>query len=552
MPTNNNVATLHRKEFQMMSPAPTATIAGAFMVAPGSGHRDIAMYVSAAGTQWVYSHNDDGWMQLPTAGLAGTFGAGACGAYSPWSITFTANGGSTTTATVAAATHNITGSAVGKTIEFISSGTNTGLRRTITNVDNQAGAGTITITFDYAVGTAVLNTHTFRIADGAFFLMNAGTTAAGIWKRFDKSTRAWQANLSTTNLPASWATDGKAVSSARHAMVLANGTATSGSTTTIVDSGKAWTVDGFAGMWVMIVDGTGEGQMVKIVSNTATTLTFAAITTGADNTSVYQITAGKPGYAIGVATSGSATTIVNSAKAWTVNQWTNYQVRIISGTGQGQIRNISSNTGTTLTIPTGATIDTTSVYLIESNEDNIYLLGNNAVTMYRYSISANTWTVMSPTVARGAAPGLGMCADFIGLTGNSTWANESVIQDGRYIYSMRGGAGALIDRFDIAGGTAGAGAWAAVTYIGTETFTTGSSAFQSGEFLYIRKDATNRFFKYSVVDNLIYPFTTNTYTDGVALLGQKIWVKSLDATENISWVYSLMNTGTALHRVLII
>jgi hypothetical protein len=552
MATQTNIPILHRKEWQMMTPAPVTTGAAMFMVAPGSGHRDVSMYVTSATVQYIYSHDEDGFTQIPSAALAGTFGAGACGAYSPWSITFTANGGSTTTVTVAAATHNITGSAVGKTIEFISAGTATGQRRTITNVDNQAGAGTITITFDYAVNTAILNTHTFRIANGSFFLMSAGTTAAGSWKRFDKTTLAWQASLSTTNLPASWATDGRAVSTARHATVLANGTASSGSTTTIVDTSKAWTVDAYANRWVMIVDGTGEGQMVKITSNTATTLTFPAITTGADATSVYQITDGKPGYAIGVATSGSTTTVVNSGKAWTSNQWTNYQVRILSGTGAGQIRNISSNTGTTLTIPAGATIDTTSVYIIESNEDNIYLLGNNAVTMYKYVISTNAWSVMSPTVARGAAPSTGMCADWIGISENSTWASETVIQDGRYIYSMRGGAGALIDRFDIAGGTAGAGAWTAVTYIGTETFTTGSSAFQSGEWLYIRKDATNRFFKYSVVKNVMFPFNTNTYTDGVAVLGQKIWVKSLDSTENVRWVYSLQNTGTALHRIMII
>ena len=552
MPTNNNIATLNRKEWQMMTPAPTASVAGAFIVAPGSGHRDEAMYVTSATVQYLYSHDEDGWVQIPSAGLAGTFGAGACGAYSPWSITYTANGGTTTTVTVAAATHNITGSAVGKTIEFISSGTNTGLRRKVTNVDTQVGNGTITITFDYAVNTAVLSTHTFRIADGAFFLMSAGTTAAGSWKRFDKNTRAWQASLSTTNLPASWATDGKAVCTATHENVLANGTASSGSTTTIVDSTKSWTVNEFAGMWVMIVDGTGEGQMTEITSNTSTTLTFPTITTGADATSVYQITAGQPAYAIGVATSGSATTVVNSAKSWTTNQWTNYQVRIISGTGVGQVRTIASNTGTTLTISAGATIDSTSVYVIESNDDFIFLLGNNAVTMYRYSISGNSWSVVAPTVARTGAPSTGMCADFIEFSHNSVWASESVIRDGRYIYSMRGGAGALMDRFDIAGGTAGAGAWEAVTYIGTETFTTGSSAFQSGEWLFIRKDATNRFFKYSVVRNVIFPFNTNTYTDGAALLGQKIWVKSLDSTEEVSWVYSLQNTGTALHRVLII
>ena len=82
--------------------------------------------------------------------------------------------------------------------------------------------------------------------------------------------------------------------------------------------------------------------------------------------------------------------------------------------------------------------------------------------MYRYSISLNTWTTMAPTTARTAGTyGAGFTANWIGKTGNINWANESNIQDGRYIYSTRGNnAFTFIDRFDIAGGTAGAGAWA--------------------------------------------------------------------------------------------
>lgn len=553
MPNQNNIALLHRKEWQMMNPAPSASVAASFMLAAGSGNQNKAMLVLSAVLQYIYDHAQDGFMQIPSGALAGTFGAGACGAYSPWSITYTANGGSTTTATVAAATHNINALVEGETIEFIASGVNNGLRRKITNVRNNAGAGTITLTFDRAVATAVLNTHTFRISSGRFFVMSAGTTAAGSWKTFDIATMAWQANLSITGLPASWATDGKAVSTAKMANVEDNGTASAGSTTTLTDSTKAWTVDAYKNHWVLIVDGTGEGQMVKIISNTATVLTFAALATGLDATSVYQISGSKPAFASGLATAGGGSTLTNGAKSWTANQWTNYQIRIISGTGVGQTRTIASNTGTVITTSAAWSVnpDATSVYVIEGNEDYIYLLGNNAVTMYRYSISANTWTTMAPTVARGAAPGLGMAVDWVSETGNSDWANESDIQDGRYIYSMRGGAGALIDRFDIAGGTAGAGAWTAITYIGTETFTTGSSAFGSGRYLYIKKDATHRFFRFDYVGNMMEPFNTNLYTDGAALLGNRMWVKNLDPTENVKWLYSLMNTGTVIHRIML-
>lgn len=554
MITNYNVPVLDKKEWQMMTPAPAASVAGAFVIAPGSGYRDNAMYVTSATVQYLYSHNEDAWMQLPSAALAGTFGAGACGAHTPWSITYTANGGSTTTVTVNAATHNIVGEVRGDTIEFISAGAATGQRRKIVGINNQAGAGTITLELDYPVATAILNTHTFRITSGRFFVMSAGTTAAGSWKCFDVGTRAWQANLVTANLPSTWGTDGRAVSTSRVANVFANGSATGGSTTTIVDSTKNWTTDQWQGFYVFIIDGTGEGQCARITSNDATTLTVAMYHGGeplgvaAASGSIYQIRA-FDALATGVATSGSATTLVNSGKTWTTNQWTNYQVRIVSGTGAGGIRQIASNTGTTLTINSSTALDSTSVYEIEPSEDFIYLAGNNAVTMYRYSVSANTWTVLAPTVARGAAPSTGMCLDFIGETGEGLWADENSIQDGRYIYSMRGGAGALIDRFDIAGGTAGAGAWAAVNYVGAETFTTGSSAFQFGRFLYIRKDATHRYFKFDIPGNNMIPFATNLYPDGAALLGQKVWVKALDSTDTVVWVYSLMNTGAVLHRI---
>lgn len=476
MPTNNNVALLHRKEWQMMTPAPVASAAGAFVIAPDSGNWNNALYVTSATVHYLYNHDEDGFMQIPSGALAGTFGAGACGVFHPWSINYTANGGTTTTVTVAAATHNITGRIDGQTIEFISAGTSSGHRATVTNILNNAGSGTITITFSPAAPTAIANSHTFRATTGRFYLMNAGTVAAGIFKVFDVGTMAWQANLTTTGLPAAWGTDGKLVTAYHFGEIFATGTATGGTGTTLVDA----------------------------------------------------------------------------VKTWGTNQWTNYMVRITGGTGIGQTRVISSNTGTTLTVPAWTTNpDVTSTYEITANEDWLYLLGNNAVTMYRYSISANTWATVAPTVARSGAPVAGMTANAIGETGYSVWADESAILDGRYIYSLRGGATATLDRFDIAGGTSGAGAWAVVGYIGTDTFTTGSSAFPMGEFIYIRKDATNRFFKYSVVDNAMRPFNTNTYTDGVAVLGNKIWVKNLEGS-NVKWVYSLQNTGTALHRVLII
>ena len=568
IPTNKNLPVLDRKEWQMMTPAPVTTAAGMFVISPpsylttaagigsnttvlGSNYPD--MYVTAATLVYLYYPEQDSWAAAPSPALAGTFGAGACGTFSPWSITYTATGGSTTSVTVAAASYNLNASVVGKTIEFLSV-SNIGVRRVITGIDANAGAGTITLTLDYAVGTAT-TTNTFRISSGRYFVMSAGNTAAGSWKAFDLGTCTWQASLSITNFAVAWATDGKAACTARHANVQYNGSASSGSTTTLVDSTANWGANQWAGSYVLLVSGTGAGQCLKILSNTSTTLTFATVTTAPAASTVYQIRA-LGALSVGVATGGSATTLVNSAKTWVVNAWTNYQVRIISGTGAGQKSKIASNTATTLTIASGATIDTTSVYEIEPLEDSIYALGNNAVTMYLYSISGNSWSVVAPTTARAAAPGGGMSCDFVSATNDPLWASETAtlgVQEGRYLYSFRASGGSSVDRFDITGGTSGAGAWTAITVPSiSETFTTGSSMCYSGRYIYLRKEATNRFFRYDIPGNEFVGFNTDLYPDGAAMMGQKMWVRSLDGSEQLSWLYSLANGYTILRRIGIV
>jgi hypothetical protein len=467
MATQNNKPLLHRKEWQIMTPAPAATVAAAFIAYDPNDVDNLALYVVSNTLAYLYHHDEDAWVQIASPALAGTFGAGACGTAYRWSNTVTANGGSTTTATTTA---TITGLCIGRTVRFLT-GANAGVEATITGAIIVPG-GTSTIQFA-ALGSAVVNTDTFIVDTGLFIVLGAGTLAAGSFRSYDPLTATWT-SLTITGLPATWGTDGAMVAS------------------------------------------SGISQ-----------------------------------FATGTATSGTATTLVNSGKAWTANQWTNFQVRITAGTGRGQIRNISSNTGTTLTVPTWTTNpDATSVYAIEANQDFVYLVGNNAVTMYRYSRSANTWTTMAPTTARAAAPGTGASLNWVGKTGDANWANENAILDGRYLYSLRGGASAVIDRFDIAGGTAGAGAWLALTYPGaTETFTTGSSADWSGRYLYIRKDATNRFFKFALRGNYLEPLSTNLYPDGAALLGKKVWVRDYDGTDTLKWAYALRSTGTELHRL---
>lgn len=256
-------------------------------------------------------------------------------------------------------------------------------------------------------------------------------------------------------------------------------------------------------------------------------------------------------FATGTATAGGASTLTNSSKNWTVNSWTNYQIRIVSGTGAGQIRTIASNTATVITVSANwaTNPDNTSVYSIEGNDDFIYYMGSNAVTLYRYSISAGTWSTLSPTAARGGAPGAGMSGHWVHSATAADWTNENAILNGRYFYSFRGAAGALLDRYDIALNT-----WAAITYApAVETFTTGSKYAYLKDRIYIQKEATGRWFAYDVVENAMQPWSTMTYTQGAAVLGDTAFdIEYKDGTTEIDYIYMLLNTSTVLLRAMVI
>jgi hypothetical protein len=458
-----------------MTPAPVASAAGSFFILDDTERDNLGLYVVNATVHYHYHHDEDAWVQIPSLALAGVFGAGACWARGRWSNTITANWGSTTTVTTATA---ITGLVVGAKIRMLS-GSQIGKEADVTWVIINPG-WTNTIQFTPAFTWAVVNTDTFAVDKGKFFVFNAyATLAAWVFKSWDPVT--WVAtSLQTTGLPAAWGTEWKLVAT------------------------------------------PSDDPMATVSAPDIFT----------------------------------STTLGKTGKTWTVNQWTNYQVRITSGLGIGQVRTIASNTATTLTVAAWTTTpDATSVFEIAPNDDFLYLLGNNAVTMYRYSISANTWTTMAPTTARAGAMIIGGGANFAWQTGDTNWANESDIKDGRYIYSFRWGATGTLDRFDIAGGTAGAWAWLNIAYPGLqETFTTGSSFGIKGRYVYCRQNATNRFFKYSLRGNYMEALATNLYPDGAALLGDKMWLKTYmeNGEEKLTWLYSLRNTGTELHRLLLI
>lgn len=467
--TNGNRKILDTKRWEFMAPAPVATVAGAFVVSSRHLHQR-QMYIASATSQWLYLPEEDAWVALPSAALAGTFGAGACGTATAFGPTGTATGGTVrkinTGLTIA---RDMRGYKV-----MITAGTCAGEIKTISS--NTIGANSI-ITVDSDFTAPIDATSVYRLLTPRFYILGSGLLAAGSFKVYDMALNTWT-TMAHAGLPATLTTDSRLVA-----------------TPSFIDTD------------------------------------FVSFSTG-------------------TASSATATTLVDSTKNWTDSQWINYQVRIVSGTGAGQIRTITANTSTGLTVAAWTiNPDATSTYSIEGNGDFLYYMGTNAVTMYRYSISANTWSTITPGVARAGAPGFGMSGHWIWDVNDPAWTDEAVIQNGRYIYSLRGSASAVMDRYDIA-----ANAWRVVAFApAAETFTIGTKYVYNGNYLYIQKEATGRWLRYDFTTASMDGWSVMTYSQGVALLGDTAFdITYRDGATEIVWIHMVLNTSQVMLRQMII
>jgi len=477
---------LHRKGWEMAQPSvgpnqAVNTVAGSFCAAdkfnivPGA----LAFFVNSASGIYRYDGEEDAWLQLPNSGIAGAFGAGACGEFRGLGamggvFTQTATAGTTSTITTS---RTIVRLLNGRRIRVVS-GTGIGYDGTIAS--NTIGPNSV-ITVSTPNGVAFDATTQFQVYSGSLWFFNAGTSAVG-FSVFDLATNAWTAR-SVSGLPTAWGTDGQLVSTIGAAGSFATGTSTG--------------------------------------TNTSTTLT-------------------------------------NTGKAWGVNMWANYQVRITSGTGIGQIRVITSNTATALTVASAWTVtpDATSQYAIEGNDDAFYLLGNNAVTIYTFTVSTNTWATITPGSARGGAAGGGASASWIDSV--EGWDNGTLVplysstlykQNGRYILSFRGGASSTLDVFDIAART-----WISNVPYGNqaETFTTGTSSVDCNGAIYLQKDAVGRFFRFDVATWTLMSLTANPIAQSTVGAGQKMFLlQYYDGGDKLTFLYAQRHSGNELYRMLL-
>lgn len=483
---------LHRKVAEYCAPlAAGITVAGGFLVSDKTnlvpGH-DSMFYVGGASTIWNYNADEDAWLQLPNSGIAGTFASGSCGEYRALS------------APSGVFTQTATGGATGVNGYIATSlSLKHNCRGFTVRIVEGPGAGYVGTIVASAVGNnanlyvtpalsvAPTTATKFQIFGGSFWFFNAGTTAVG-FSVYDRITNSWTAR-SVTNLPTSWGTDGQLVS-------------TKGQETTFFQS------------------------RVASASNALVTLNAADFVAGANL------------------------------------KLTNFQARVISGTGAGQIRSMTGAVDDLISVSSAFSpqLDNTSVIAIEGNEDYFYLMGNNAVTMYRFSVSSNTWSALSPTTARGGAAGAGCMGCWIDSVPDPEWSKMSprthvawtglIKQNGRYIYSFRGGATNTLDAYDIAQNL-----WInGIAYAGqNETYSTGCCAVDDEGMIYIMQGSTGRFHRFDVAQNTLEPFFFTPIPNSTVVTGDKVTIQTYnDGGDDIKYLYALSHSRTELIRTVIV
>lgn len=253
------------------------------------------------------------------------------------------------------------------------------------------------VTVNSAWATTPDSTSVFRVQSG-MVLTATGTGSAPFYllQAYDILTDTWYILPSYTNILLAAATDFSLERTTENSSIWDRGLATSGTTTTLVNSSHgvdlaSWKTNQWAGYWLYIYSGTAEGQMRQIVSNTGNTLTWTTAGTAPDATSRYMII----GFDSGVASSGGSTTLTDSSKSWSTNRWSNYMIRILSGTGRGQTRIISSNTSTQITVQNAwdTNPDNTSVYTIQGDTNKLYMFtgGIAAIPIYNMDSFVNSF-----------------------------------------------------------------------------------------------------------------------------------------------------------------
>ena len=475
-----------------------------------------------------------GWSFVQSPALAGTFGAGAAMAFAPslGLVGTIAAGASTIKITLSTALPTAVG--VNMLANRGGSGDYGFKLRIIDGVagkteeryiDANTGGTTPTIhviapfTFTPSTGAR------YEIIAGRVLMLGAGTTAANIWRSFEVASNTLSTGLSTTNLPATIATDSD----------------------------------------IMVLDeqytpydcSPGDG-MIKGTYNYDTGLTarYALAATAAGASSL-----------TGQAALGDAVVAAN--------EYRNFQIRIVEDptnkTAVGQRRIIASHTAgpsAVYTLGTAWTVTPSAAAKFVIELPNLALLRSSATpTVYTYnygdaavnngtnSIAAGAWS----TTYFGAAPAANASG---GMWAPSWGIQPGVARNARqsFCYFFRGGATTL-DVLDIAGSITGT--WTgAIVYDGAVALTVGScgayAPFENeGRMHYLNiyaPSAVNQIHRFDVQNRVLSPFTpTDFLQSGNSALGKRMCAyAALDGTDIYDVVLLQSHLSTVAQEMVVL
>lgn len=238
-----------------------------------------------------------------------------------------------------------------------------------------------TATIDSAWAVTPAANSIFRMCSGSVFVTTSMVSNYGLMQ-YDVATDVWYIRTVGNTVWNTVPTDFSIFKSDYSVSTWEKGTATSGTTTTLADTSKNWTVNQWAGKYLRITSGTGEDQIRVVASNTATTLTWGAAGTAPTTTSQYVI----EGYDGGTATSGTVSSLTDTTKSWAIDRWKNYALRITGGTNKGRTVSIISNTATVLTTtpPLPAANAATDTYSIVPEDVVTFSLAANTALNFHY------------------------------------------------------------------------------------------------------------------------------------------------------------------------
>ena len=140
---------------------------------------------------------------------------------------------------------------------------------------------------------------------------------------------------------------------------------TSSTSSSVTVTGASWETNQWKGGTII----NSDGQMRRCASNTSATLVttrnWSSNPSGTDKITVTKSgLKGDGGKSTG---SSSGTTLTDSSQSWQANEWVGATFEVISGTGNGSTRTVSSNTATQLTLSSAITVDTTTSYRVYRN-----------------------------------------------------------------------------------------------------------------------------------------------------------------------------------------